>query len=125
MNNLKNFGTCFNYTIILVLTLSVSNCKSTDKVPIVNPELKVIYVELRETNPDFPEDTYVFPQVTIPENFEAGEKINADLVREILDADPKTVKKSIFENVWATKEHPMPLLSDISYEYLYEGKNLL
>ena len=81
--------------------------------------------EIRETNPIYKTLEYSFPLVVMPQNKKVADRINNDLVSDFLDADRTKIKKSIFENVWATKEMPNPTLSDISFKVLRNDKNVL
>jgi len=81
--------------------------------------------EIREINPIYKTLKYSFPLVVIPQNQKIADKINNNLVSDFLDADRTKIKKSIFENVWATKEMPNPTLSDISFKVLSNDRNVL
>ncbi len=81
--------------------------------------------EIRETNPIYKTLKYSFPLVVMPQKKKIADKINNDLVSDFLNADRTKIKKSIFENVWATKEMPNPTLSDISFKVLSNDKNVL
>ena len=86
---------------------------------------QVMIKEISEINPIYKTLKYSFPLVVISQNKKIADKINNDLVSDFLDADRTKIKKSIFENVWATKEMPNPTLSDISFEVLSNDKNIL
>ncbi len=58
---------------------------------------------------------YIFPKIIITNKNAVANLINRDLCKDFLDIDLKKVKKSIFENVWATDERAT-IISDIEFE---------
>ena len=66
---------------------------------------------------------YIFPHIRITGNNAVANAINHDLAEDMLDIDTRKVKKSIFENVWATKQQ-VTILDDISFEYRLHRNNI-
>ncbi|MDB5210947.1 MAG: hypothetical protein JWQ30_1774, partial [Sediminibacterium sp.] len=60
---------------------------------------KAIIKEISEISP-FSKMKYVFPQIIIPGNKTAENKINKKLQEDILDMGPPGYQKSIFEDIW-------------------------
>lgn len=86
------------------------------------PGLNPVYAQsvkvdtIKATCPNGIHRQYIFPHIRIAGNNAVANAINHDLIKDMLDIDPQKVKKSIFENVWATKQQ-VTILDDISFEY--------
>ena len=81
--------------------------------------------EIKGKRPYEKSASYIFPEIIIQNNRVSTERINAQLQQDLLDIDKRTMKKSIFENVWGTKERPYSSLNDLSYSVLYNSKKFL
>ena len=87
---------------------------------------QAVIKEIKEINPNRKSDKYIFPWVIIPGNKTATGRINNELIRHELEIeDRKKIKRSIFENVWATREQPTPMRSDFAYAVLNNDKRVL
>ena len=86
---------------------------------------QVIIKEIREMDPIHKTLKYSFPLIIVPKNKKASDKINNELASDFLFIDRNKINKSIFENVWSTKEIPIAIRSDISYKILSNDKTLL
>ena len=90
--------------LCIILVFNLFGCYNTQK----------FYVhEIQESNPYFPNQTYIFPLLK-SEKKSITEKINSDILTDFLEIDIEKKHQSIFENIWATKENPIPRLSDIT-----------
>ena len=70
--------------------------------------------KIEETKPNSPELKYEFP-LLVGKSLHITKKINSAIIKEFLDLDINKAHKSIFENVWGTKEFSIPVLSDLTY----------
>jgi|GEM_PF-7003876 len=61
---------------------------------------------------------FIFPHVSNTANPEAANEINQYLVKDILNMELGQQKRSIFENIWGTKELDIAAVSDISYKVI-------
>lgn len=86
---------------------------------------QVTIKEIKEVNPENKSHKYIFPLAIVSNNRLASDKINNELVSDFLDIDRKKIKTSIFENIWATKENPIPRLDYLSYKVLSNNKKIL
>jgi len=71
---------------------------------------------IKATNPYFKKSHYIFPKIKIANHKVIADSINKDLISDFLQIEPNEVKKSIFENIWATSANTTPSLADISFE---------
>lgn len=78
--------------------------------------------EIKQQNPRRT-STYSFPKVIL-QNKAIANKINNDLVEDVLDIEPGKVKKSIFEKVWGASG-TIPSLIDVSYDVKLNSTQLL
>ena len=81
--------------------------------------------EIKASDPIHKTLKYSFPLVVMPQNKKVADRINNHLASDFLDIDRTKIKKSIFENVWATKERSIAIRSDISFKVLRNDKNVL
>jgi len=81
--------------------------------------------EIKGVDPMYKNNKYKFPIIIVPNNKIVSNKINDLLLLDVLDINRKQVKKSIFENVWLTKEIPLPRLNDLSYTMIVNNKKFL
>lgn len=95
----------FKKKLVYFLLLLLFNCNSNNNFTIS---------KVSENNSEYPDSTYEFP--ILNGNIEITEKINRHLIQDFLDLNYNTKHKSIFQNVWATKENPMPRLSFLEYK---------
>ena len=79
--------------------------------------------EVKESNPHFPEDVYVFPLLE-GENEEVTSKINSYLIREQLDLEFGAEKQSIFENIWQQPSDPVARINYLTYKVELLNKRL-
>jgi hypothetical protein len=78
---------------------------------------QALITQIKEVNP-FNGSVYIFPNVTVRGNAKATQNINRYLQKELLDTEGKPPKRSIFENVWQSKERSTGTLSDIEYKII-------
>ena len=69
---------------------------------------------IEETKPNSPELKYEFP-LLVGKPLHITKKINSEIIKDFLELDINKEHKSIFENVWGTKEYSIPVLSDLTY----------
>ena len=79
--------------------------------------------KIQETKPNSKELKYEFP-LLVGKPIQISKKINAEIIKDYLQLDINKEHKSIFENVWGTKEYPIPLLSDITYNINFLNKKI-
>ncbi|HEX2683843.1 MAG TPA: hypothetical protein VHL77_07915 [Ferruginibacter sp.] len=82
----------------------------------------VLVKEIKQVNP-LTKELYVFPDIISPSKTVA-QKINDHLRSEILDADPATAPRKIFDHVWRTKEQS-PTVSNITYAIIRNNRSIL
>ena len=70
--------------------------------------------KIEETKPNSPELKYDFP-LLVGKPLHINKKVNSEIFKDFLDIDINKEHKSIFENVWGTKENSIPILSDLTY----------
>lgn len=70
--------------------------------------------EIVEVNPINKNQTYKFP--LLEGEKEISKKVNRDLIQSVLELDITQKHKSIFENIWTTKEKSIPNLSFLDYQ---------
>ena len=70
--------------------------------------------EIVEINPTNKNQTYKFP-LLVGEK-ELSKKVNRDLIQSLLELNITEKHKSIFENIWTTKEKSIPNLSFLDYQ---------
>jgi hypothetical protein len=84
---------------------------------------QVIVKEIKETHPVRKTEEYIFPFIKAKSST-VSNRINNTLCSDFLDVDRNKIKKSIFENVWASEEKSMNRLHDISYEVLQNSSRI-
>ena len=70
--------------------------------------------KIEETKPNSPELKYDFP-LLVGKPLHINKKVNSEIFKDFLDIDINKEHKSIFENVWGTKENSISILSDLTY----------
>ena len=70
-------------------------------------------------------ERYEFPNIIVPHKPTTSKNINTDLRIAVLEIDTLKVQKSIFENVWASKESPMGVLHDLRFQIKYNSVNFI
>lgn len=96
----------FNYIYLLVFATILLSCNQKN-----NFEINKIV-----------EGKYEFP--ILKGNPTIVNKINYDLIKDLLDLDIKKEYESIFENIVATKDSSIPILTFLNYKVNYLNKKL-
>ncbi|MBL6656040.1 MAG: hypothetical protein ISP67_02975 [Flavobacteriaceae bacterium] len=79
--------------------------------------------KLEESNPNFPEEIYIFPILEGSDN-NVAQKINSYLIEDQLENEYGKEKESIFENIWQTKNSPTARINSLSYKVELINKKL-
>jgi hypothetical protein len=97
----------------LLIIISIGSC-------ITNEPFKIN--KFKESNPIHQNEKYEFPLLL--GNSKISEKINAEIILDILNVDITKKHKSIFENIWSTKGNSISKISFLEYKINTLNKKL-
>lgn len=80
---------------------------------------------IKAQQPWAPFALYAFPQIKLLNRPEVAERINKDLVLDLLEVDLDTLHGNVFEQVWGDASGSLPRLSGLSWEVAHVLPNVL